>query len=93
MNSDLVFVEFPSGPVTVNETVFNPELEYVTVCGPAVFAVAGDAPVPKFHEYVVMVPVDAFVNVVDCPVQITRLFAVKSAEGTTAKTLIVVNKK
>jgi hypothetical protein len=32
--------------------VFDPAFAQNTECGPAVLAVAGVAPVPKFHEYV-----------------------------------------
>ena len=40
------------GLVTVNVTVVVGAVAvlYVTVCGPAVFAVAGVAPNPKFHK-------------------------------------------
>jgi hypothetical protein len=36
--------------VTVKVTVLLPALDHVTLCGPAVLAVAGLAPVPKSHE-------------------------------------------
>ena len=54
----------PPGLVTVNEIVFDPVVEYETVCGPTVFAVAGVAPDPKFHAYEVIPELELFVNVV-----------------------------
>ena len=43
-------VDEPPGPVTVKDTVFVPEEEYVTDTGPEEVDVAGVAPEPKFHE-------------------------------------------
>ncbi len=39
----------PPGPVTVNATDFSPPEDHVTICGPAVVAEAGDAPLPKLQ--------------------------------------------
>jgi len=56
---------------TVRETVFEPALAYVIVCGPTAKDVAGIAPTPKFQIYVdpaAAVPVN--VTVVELPAQI-----------------------
>ncbi len=44
-----VLVEFPPGPVVTNVMVFVPAVDQDTECGPAVLAVAMEAPDPKFH--------------------------------------------
>jgi hypothetical protein len=56
----------------VKETVFDPEVLYVTVWGPIPVIVAGVAPDPKFQLYVVLPesPVDVFVKVTEEPTQI-----------------------
>jgi hypothetical protein len=46
----LVVVELQVPEVTVNDTVLLPAVDQLTVCGPAVAAVAGLASAPKFHE-------------------------------------------
>jgi hypothetical protein len=60
--------------VIVNETVFDPEVLYVTVWGPIPKIVAGVAPDPKFQLYIVppVVPVDVLVNVTEEPTHIDR---------------------
>lgn len=68
--------------VTVRLMVFVPLDAQVTVCGPAVDAVAGLAPVPKFHEYVepaAAVPLN--VTVALLPAHTGDGFTVKLAVG------------
>jgi hypothetical protein len=62
----------------VKDTDFAPEEAYVTLCGPAPTAVAGLAPVPKFHDQEVA-PVEVFVKVTVCPTQAGLGEAVKLA--------------
>ena len=63
---------FVAPSVIVNETVFDPDVLYVTVWGPMPVIVAGVAPDPKFQLYVVppVVPVDVLVNVTEEPTHI-----------------------
>ncbi len=49
-STDIVLVELPAGPVTVNDIVFVPAVLHEIVKGPAVVALATEASVPKFHE-------------------------------------------
>ncbi len=79
IKSVFVSVLLPLSSVTVSETVFNPDEEYVTVCGPIPVAEEGEAFSPKFQEYagVPTIPVVASVNVTSVPLQTVVISALK----------------
>ena len=80
--------------VTFKLTVFEPPEIYVTVCGPAVFAVAGLAPVPKFHKYanVPSPPVEELVKITCSKVPPVQLLLDVKLTAKGVLTIIVLGK-
>jgi len=72
---------FEAPSVIVKVTVLVPPVLYVTVCGPAVLAVAGLAPSPKFQRKAVplVVPSEVFANKTCDPAHRVRGLPTKSA--------------
>ena len=69
-------------PFTASDIVFGPVVLYVTVCGPWLFAVAGEAPGPKFQLHLVAAQVDASLKVTELLTTTVVAFATKFALAT-----------
>ena len=70
----------PTGSETVRVIVFTPEVDQ-TIVAFLLVEVAGLAPEPKFHDQLVMVPVDVSLKITGLPVATVSAVFVKLATG------------